>query len=330
MKAIEFLAYLKKSKLDLVLLIYGEESLLIDETVGALRKKLVDPATSAFNLDIFDGEKADIGRILSAITSWPMIGQHRVVIVRNVEQLNKADRDRLLPYIQKPPSTTYQIYTAAKINGREKFYATAKTIGAEVECKPLYDNQIPQWLQGRFSQIGKQIVSQAGQRLHLSVGNDLYDLANEIEKLDIYTGDRKNITLEDVEFIVGKWRVNTIYDLQRKIGERLPGDAMALMRHLVLNGEAPIKIIVSLMYFFLQLTKVKALLKEQTPRPELAGKIGVNPFFVDDLINQAKRFKEAELERSFSLLYAVDLELKTSAGVPEALMERLVYELCAR
>lgn len=330
MKAYEFSGYLKKGKIDRVILIHGDESFLMDEVVGHLYKTLVDPATKDFNLDVFKGDDADVRTVSSVVASWPMIGQHRVVIVRHIDRMNKSNRDKMLPFIEKPPDTTYQIFTATKINKRDKFFAAAIKNGVEVDCKSLYESQIPRWIQARFTMIGKGIESVALQRLQSSVGTSLYDLANEIEKLDIYTGSRKKITLEDVEFVVGKWRVNNIYELQNKIGHRQTGEALVLMRHLLQHGEPPLKIVASLMYYFVRLLKARAVMKDNLPKNVMAGKIGVSPFFVDDTLAQARKYRDAELERNFRLLYESDLDLKTSGTVPEALMERLTYELCAK
>ncbi len=327
-KPYEVLNKIKQGQIDRMYVLHGAEPFLVDEIVDLLLANLVDPGTAAFNLDVFNGKNADVKSIGSILPSMPMMGEHRVVVVRQIDQMKKTDRDLLIPYVEKPPSSAYQIYTAEKLNGREKFYATAKKTATMVSCDPLYENKIPQWIKTRFKIIDKQIDPIAVDKLHQSVGTNLYDLANEIEKLDIYTQDRNLITVKDVEFIVGSWRVNTVFELQKKIGARQTGDALVLVRKILSNGEPPLKIVAFLTYFFTSLLKVKILRQKKMDSRSIAGQAGMNPFFVDEAIKQADRYKESELERNFSLLYEIDLQLKTSAGVPEALMERLVFQLC--
>jgi len=331
MKPYDIHRYLQgKKELSRVYLVYGEETFLIDETVAQLKARFLDPKITSLNLNAFSGKDADIKRVASSIGAAPMMGDHRLVIVGHIDQAKKSAREKLIPYITSPPKTVYQIYTASKINGREKFYAAVKKNGMTVECKPLYDNQVPRWIESQFQKIGKKIDSRAIQQLHLSVGSQLYDLANEIEKLDIYTQDKKVVTSDHVAFVVGKWRVNSVFDLQKMLGNRQAGEAMVLMRKIIERGEPPVKIVSVLMYFYLGLIKVHTLLKHQTSRSDIAKKARINPYFIGETMTRAKRFRREELEHNLSLLYQVDLALKTSSVPVDALMERLAYQLCAK
>lgn len=329
-KPYEILNSIRQQQIEPLYLLHGEEAFLIDELVEAFLDALVDPSMAAFNLDIFNGKETDGKKVAAIIPTWPMMGNHRVVVVRHVDQMKKSDREALIPYLEKPPQSTYQIYTATTTNGREKFFMAAKKHGTMVSCDPLYDDKIPLWLHEQFKKINKSIEPAGLEKLQHSVGVSLYDLYNEVQKLDIYTGGRREITAADVEFIVGSWRVNTIFELQKKIGARQTGDALVLIRKILTNGEPPLKIVASLTYFFVTLRKLRALKGQNLTPPVLAGKVGVHPFFVKDYLVSAAKYQDSELERNFSLLFEVDLQLKTSAGVPEALMERLIYQLCAK
>jgi len=63
------------------------------------------------------------------------------------------------------------------------------------------------------------------------------------------------------------------------------------------------------------------------PRLEIAGAVGIAPFFLDDVLLPARRMSEAALERSFRRLYQSDRALKSSRVDPELAITRLIRQL---
>jgi DNA polymerase-3 subunit delta len=63
------------------------------------------------------------------------------------------------------------------------------------------------------------------------------------------------------------------------------------------------------------------------PQKDLPRRIGINPYFLGNLLTQAKRCADAPLREVFPRLLAVDQALK-SGGDPRAHLEGLVLALC--
>jgi DNA polymerase III delta subunit len=55
--------------------------------------------------------------------------------------------------------------------------------------------------------------------------------------------------------------------------------------------------------------------------------VGINPYFLDDVLVPARRMTRAALERAFERLYTADVELKSSKLDPEIALSRLVQTL---
>jgi DNA polymerase III delta subunit len=63
------------------------------------------------------------------------------------------------------------------------------------------------------------------------------------------------------------------------------------------------------------------------PRDQIAGAVGVPPFFVDDVLVPARRMSNGALARGFERLYKADRALKSSRIDGELLLSRLVEGL---
>jgi DNA polymerase-3 subunit delta len=76
-----------------------------------------------------------------------------------------------------------------------------------------------------------------------------------------------------------------------------------------------------------QIWRAKELLAAGAPRNEIAGAVGISPYFLDDVLVPAKRMSRATLARAFERLYQSDLALKSSRVDEELLISRLVQQL---
>jgi len=175
-------------------------------------------------------------------------------------------------------------------------------------------------------EYGKKIERGALQILHNYVGNNLSDLANEIEKLVRYAGDRESINSSDVESVVGLSKTYTIFQLNDAIGEKDCKKGLEILKNLFLIGEKPGTVIYRLTEHLERLIKAKDFLPQKGE--SLSSILKVHPYFVQKYPKQADNFDEDELERGIVLLYQTDVGLKSSLMPDKILMELLVYNLC--
>jgi len=71
----------------------------------------------------------------------------------------------------------------------------------------------------------------------------------------------------------------------------------------------------------------RALAASGASRGDIASAVGINPYFLDDVLVPAKRMSRAALERALERLYQADLLVKTSRVEPELQLSRLVQAL---
>jgi DNA polymerase-3 subunit delta len=328
MTAQEFEMSLKKGVVPTVCYLYGEESFLIDRATRLLLERAIDPSLKDFNFNVFYGNESKGIDISDTAQTLPMFAERRAILVKRAESLSAAACEVLLPYIQKPAASTCLIFTGAKIDQRKKFFVELKKHGVLVEFKRLYDNKLSPFIQSEATVHGKPIEPAAADLLSFLIGNNLQELSSQIEKLVVFAGSRSRITLEDVQAVASSSKAFTVFELARYLCVRDLRNTLKSLDTLFRNGEDTPMMIGALSRHFRQLWRVREMLDRKAAKPDIAREVGINPYFLDDMITQARNFKRGELRSIFSELYRCDLASKTGGGQPYTLMHGLVVGIC--
>lgn len=312
-----------------VILLYGEEDLLLDECIEDLISNSLDEAARSFDLDVVDGSRAEIRDVLTLVASYPMMSERRVVIVRDAEKLlsEQPALERFLDYLRRPVDTTVFLLTVGKLDRRLKLFKALQETADVVAFPRLYDNQVPDWIASRFEKAGRHAEDEACRLLQAYAGNGLRTVDQEIQKLLLFVGDRKEITVEDVGAAVGASRGYTVFDLQNAIGRRDLAEATRILKRMLEMGEYPSLIVSLLSRYFMTLWKVAELKQKRASDSQIASELRMKPFQLRQMLQCAGRFTPEEIERAFDVLYSTDLQLKTSAIDPHVGLDVLVYSL---
>lgn len=191
-----------------VYLFSGPEEFIKREALDALSKALLPPGLEALNMASLEG--ADASDIIAAAETLPLMCDRRLVIAFDWGPLmpgrarNEEDgAERMLAWLAHPPeSSTLVFYARTEPDARKRVPMALKKRGLEVRFDPLTDPEILRWANKRLKPLGKSIAREAASRLTFLAGRDLNRLSTEIDKLADFTGDRAEITAEDIAEIV--------------------------------------------------------------------------------------------------------------------------------
>ena len=308
--------------------LYGEESFLIERSVKLLIDRAIDPSLKDFNLNIFYGTESKGIDIADAALTLPMFAERRAVLVKRAEALKAEALETLLSYIRNPSVTTCLIFSGTKIDQRKKFFQELKKQGALVEFRRLYDNKITGFIQSESMVHGKPIEPAAAELLSFLVGNNLQEICSQVEKLVVFAGSRPKVTLDDVRTIASSSKAFTVFELARFLGVRDLMNALKSIDTLFRNGEEMPLMVGALTRHFRQLWRVRELLDRKVSQGEIAKEAGINPYFIGEMIQQAKNFSRPELGRIFDEFYRCDVASKTG-GQSYTLMHGLVVGICS-
>jgi DNA polymerase III subunit delta len=316
-----------KQRIPSLLCVCGEESYLVEQAWRQVLDATVPEDARDFNFQQFQGKETKAGALLDALRTLPVFAPRRLVLIKNGHELPAAEQDGLLDYLRAPLPESVLLLVCAKVDARRKFFQAFKKAGGLLEFKRLYDNQIPGFIRDRLGDASRSMTEDALALFCRRVGSDLQEVVGELEKLFAYLGERDLADVADVAAVVSDSRVDSIFELTNALGNGDSAEALRLLGRLLADGQAPLLVLNLIVRHFRQLWLTRELLDQGAGSGEVARRVGVNPYFVDGLVRQARRFSSPRFRRAFELFLDTDLALKSSGAHPAPLLEKLVLEI---
>lgn len=323
----ELLQQIKARDFAPVYLLLGTEGFFVEDAQRRLLEAVCDAVTREFNVDILYGGEVDGAKICDIANAFPMMSERRIVIVREVHRLSGAGLERLANYVERPLKSTVLILAAEKLDGRNKAIQRIKAASRVVECKPLYDREVPNWVRGYLRERGYEISDQAVLMIQARVGNQLREMVNELEKIVLNMDGGRKIEAADVQDVVGLTRNYSIFDLTDAIGQKDLRKALFILEQMLQAGEQATGILAMIARHFVNLYKIRGGLAERSSQKRLAELTGIPPYFIKKTSAMARNYDDRRYGEIFSALAETDLKLKTSREKPHLALELLLLQL---
>ncbi|MBW2021737.1 MAG: DNA polymerase III subunit delta [Deltaproteobacteria bacterium] len=308
-------------------LFHGPSDFLKENTIAKVKRKILDPATADFNLQVFYADETTPGQVLEAACSVPFMADRRIVIVRRTESYRKSDQERFLPYLDNPATSTCLLLVASTVDFRQPLFARIRKKGRSVFFAPLKEARIIPWLRSTAREMGLDISPEACAYLYQIVGSSLMELYGELEKLSVRYG-KSPVGIEQVKEMAAKTRAHSIFELMNYISEKDPGKALNVLHKLLAQGgrEAALRILGMLNRQLRLLWQVKAM-RERGKERDIPTALGIPPFFARRLRDQGDGWTEAELREFLESLCLADTRLK-SGSREDIILDHLIMSLC--
>jgi DNA polymerase-3 subunit delta len=308
--------------------LHGNERFLVDRAVADIRKAVFGSDASpaaGFDHDVFDLKESPMAQVVAAARTLPMWSKRRLVVASGIDTVKADQLEPLIAYVADPNPRGCLVLVGDKVDGRLRAFLALRKAGYLHEFPRLKDRDLGTWLAGEAKRRRLPIEAAAVQALAEAAGPDLGRLVQALEQVALFANGP--IKREHVEEMIPESRERGIFELTRAIATGDVATALRLLANLLRNREAPLKIQFMLLRQLRQIWRAKELLAASVPKAEIAGAIGIAPFFLDDVLIPAGRMSGAALERSFTYLYQADRSLKSSRVDPEVQMMRLVRRL---
>jgi len=353
-----------------VWLMVGADDFQLDTLARRQIDELLPPAEQAFGLETFDAAAETVAaaavilrRIIAALRTPTMFAARRLIWVRNASFLDDTIISRgkdIVPLARELaglvagglPPEQFLIITAASVPAKSPLADACARHGALVKeeaAKPWQRQaQSAAYAARALKQAGLQADAAAVEKLVTRVGPDTRQMHQEIAKLAIYLGDRKQVTPEDIAEIVSASRDYFVWDLEDAVATGDLRQALEILRRLLFQREDPIRLVNTLESRFRYLLILQEAVREGWLRPgagkafgnpalppELAAVFAgdrrmANPYTRNILAQQAAKFNPAALLRARGQIMAARLKLVSSSAPPEMIMEQLILRLCRR
>ena len=312
----------------------GEEPYFIDDIATRVERKALPEEAKDLNQTIVFGNEVSMSSVTDAARAYPWMADRRVVIVKEAQ--NIRDFDNLTPYIDHVQPTTILVFLYKnkkpdKRKGVFKKLASSKNV-VYLDAAKLYDNQVPAWIERYCRERGHGITPKAAQLLADSIGTDLSRVVHELDKLLLLLPPDGTIKESLVETHTGISREFNAFELTSAIAAGDIARAGRVVNYMEANPKAAplVMTIATLFRYFLNLLTYHYERRTTPGNAEMARLLGVNPYFMKEYTEGARRYNAMACARTISLLREYDLKSKGvgNAGIPDGeLLRELIFKI---
>lgn len=314
--AAKITASLAKGSVSPVYLLTGEDLFRKQELIKQITAA-VHP--DDFNIYSSSADKADMGEALALANTAPVFSDKRLVVLTGIEKLRKDPKEALIRYLENPLDTTVLVLThddSKKFKTEKALAAAAAAHGDVANFDELKHEELAMWVKNRLKEQGLNGTFDAVETLCEAVGADLNALAQEIEKLALYTADRedKNISKDDVLAGVGFSKEENPFALSNAVQYMNKNRAIALADKLLDSGEDPISVLGKISYPVLKMARIRRLANAGMAPAEITRAAGLM-FWESSLVNNARNFPSEEIFlKTLDRIIETDKAFKTSTS----------------
>jgi DNA polymerase-3 subunit delta len=329
-------------------IIYGDSFL-----VGQELKKLVAETGAESLLEANShqvrGNQARLPELLSICNALPFLDARRLVVVEGLlttlEARSSRSRGRgsrqssgsaggwegLAQAIPQMPETTLLVFIDGPLSeNNNPLLRLLRPLAQAQQMNAPTGESLARWIKAQAQQKGAGISPAAINSLADLVGNDLWTLDRELEKLSLYASGR-SIEEEDVRDMVSQVREANIFGAVDAMIEGRPGVALRLLRQLLQYGrEAPY--IIGMVGRQLRLLALARELMEQgVSQWDMGARLGLpSQFALRKTLEQARRHSGPDISWRYQRLLEADLAIKRGRLEPDLALELLVADLAGR
>ncbi|MEM6733210.1 MAG: DNA polymerase III subunit delta, partial [Myxococcota bacterium] len=302
--------------------------ILRSEAVTALRARVLTQAPD-FNRDELRGSETTVDRILEAARTLPMMAAHRWVHVSDAHKLKAEAQEALAAYVKAPSPTTVLVLSGEKIDGRRKLGQALNKKKVMFAFDAPKQWELGDWIEERAEHKGLALDRDAAALLGDFVGAEVGPIDRALEKLELYAGEPRSITAEDVQEVVAPTRVHSIFELTDAVGARNLSKSTQLLRNALEGGESGLMVLAMIARQMRQLLQYQLLSSRRMPNAELARALGVKPFLMNRIAEQARQYNKEELSHALDAAHRADIAMKSSRLSHGVILDRLLLEVVA-
>jgi DNA polymerase-3 subunit delta len=311
-------------------LIAGSDRPKVDRAVARLRGRFEPDA-----VELHDAGTATGDDVVAACNAMGLFGSgSRLIVVENVEGWKAPEAKAIGAYLRSPAPGT----TLALVGGELKKDAPiAKAVAGsgEILIWDVAAKAVVRWIADQFKLHGTTADPEACRLLAELVGDDLYELSGEVDKIATWASGAR-VSEEDVEALVAPRAGSPPWDLTDAWGARDVGGVLRATEKMLDRTGDPLsktipRLVGSLTKHVRNARSARRLEEEGLTAAETAQRLGMKPYPAQKLSAQVRNFSERDLDDAVLRLARLDHALKGGSRLANELeLELALVELTER
>jgi DNA polymerase-3 subunit delta len=306
---------------------YGSEAYLLDRAVRLFVETHLDESSREYGRVILDGENSTWADIENALKTMPMFTTRKVIILSHPGHLSGPARSALTEYFSQPCLNTWLGLVEPQVDWRKKPFKEWSEMMVRVQCEPLTDEELSQWISDTVEAEGFRIAPESIRVLEAVSDGDMQIIIGILEKAFLLTEPGDAVTQEILQTATGDSCRYTWDSLLSAMASRDFSALWSVVDYLQKQVPSPT--------FFTQILSRSfqgALLAQQF-QGEIPFDINVYKsigYFGKSrtlIQNMARGYSREEIEEALRSIRQADRELKTSSKSSGPLIQALLAKI---
>jgi DNA polymerase-3 subunit delta len=255
----------------------------------------------------------------------------RLVVVALVDKWKAADVKAVAAYLESPAPGTVLVLVADELKADSPLGKTVAKAG-QVLAFSVPKRGLQQWVAAQFAAAGARAEPDACAALIQLAGDDLHQLASEVDKLATWAGGEP-IGEAEVEALVAATAETPTFALtdawgRRDVAATLEASEAMFEREGRPRRDTAPRLAAALGNHVARVRRCGRLAAEGVRPREAAGTLKMHPFYAEKVFAQAANFSEDELRDALVRLAALDHALKGGSRLaPDLELQRALVDV---
>ena len=317
----------------MIFFFYGEDSFRAKNKIDAIKDKFkASVDKSGISLINLDGEILTLDDFLKNTESQGFFTSKKLIIIKNIfDNKNlKILEKPLIEYLAKQKDSVEENYLifwqVSKPNPKNTLYKALTKFKYVEEFPKLSSDKINTWLKKEIASRNKTISQEAALTLLSFVGENLWQLEQEINKL-VHFSHNSEISLNDVKSIVQAKSDDNIFNLVDALGKKNKALALKLLESQLDSGANSLYLLTMIARQFRILIKVKLFSAKIDNSFAVAQALKIHPFVAKKTLEQSKLYSLEDLKKIYQLLLELDFKLKREASYEKVFFLQMIEQI---
>jgi DNA polymerase-3 subunit delta len=347
----QFLARIKKGVIAPAYLFLGPETYDRRRCRHALLDAMLAPEEREDGLTQYDLRETPLPDVVDDARALSLFAGKRVILTTNAElalpKQKSEDEDgegpvsagagALEDYMKDPTPGVALLFEAVQFDfqGEEKkrldriakFYQCVTDV---VELRRYPAGEARSEAQSLARRAGLAIDPEALGMLVESLGADMERISVEIEKLRLYAGSERAVSIEDISKLVPEARSTTIFALVSALGRRDRKQSLQILDTLTRDGEyLPLALSFLSGQFRMALISKQSGLRGASQIQGYFSRLGIPVWGTraEQIQQTVAKFSSEQLELGLKLIFEADREMRDTRPDDRIVMEKFIFAL---
>jgi DNA polymerase-3 subunit delta len=311
----------------MIILIYGLDTYRSGQKLKEIIERYKKIHKSGLSLKFFDLKEKNFDDFKNEFQSVSMFKEKKLIVLKNANS-NKEFKEQFLEKIKDFSSSKEIIifFEEGEISKGDNFFQEIKKVAKFQEFKPLNEFRLKFWIEEEVKKYNSKIEEKAINKLIEFVGNDLWQIENEIKKLVAFKKDGE-INQRDIENLVAPNLETNIFKTIDFIAKKDKKNALKSLKSHLEKGEKVSYIFSMIKFEFRNLLMIKDLVEKRIPIQNIQKQTNLHSFVIEKCLPLAKRFQLEELKKIYQKIFELDLAMKNGKIEPEIALTLFISQI---